>query len=83
MAKSKQTTETTQVESNESLEARAVKALERIAYCMEDINDWMYALETKAWSERLEWYLNEFYNIAKTKQVGGSPQRPDKLAERE
>ena len=30
----------------------------------------------------IEWYLNEFYNIAKTKAVGTST-RPDKDSERE
>jgi len=49
---------------------------------LEDINDWCYSLETKAWSERLEWYLNEFYNIAKTRTVGTS-NRPDTGSERE
>jgi hypothetical protein len=66
-----------------SVEERGIKALERIAVSLEDINDWVYSLETKAWSERLEWYLNEFYMIAKTKQVGGSTNRPEKSSERD
>ena len=71
-------------EENLSIEERGVKALERIAVSLEDINDWVYSLETKAWSERLEWYLNEFYLIAKTRQVGTtSINRPDKNSERE
>ena len=81
MTKIKQTTEKTQIESNDSLELRAVTALERIASCMDDMNDWMYALETEAWSERLEWYLNEFYMISKAKTVG-SVSRPTRDAER-
>lgn len=69
-------------EDSLSVEERGVKALERIAVALEDINDWCYSLETKAWSERLEWYLNEFYNIAKTKTVGTS-NRPEIGSERE
>jgi hypothetical protein len=69
-------------EENLSTEERGVKALERIAVALEDINDWCYSLETKAWSERLEWYLNEFHNIAKTKTIGTS-NRPTTGSERE
>jgi hypothetical protein len=63
-------------------EERGVKALESIAHSAQDISDWLYDLDTKGWSTRLEWYLNEFYNIAKTKAVGTST-RPDKESERE
>ena len=63
-------------------EERGVKALESIAHSTQDISDWLYDLDTKGWSTRLEWYLNEFYNIAKTKTVGTST-RPDKDSERE
>lgn len=63
-------------------EERGVKALESIAHSMQDISDWLYDLDTAGWSTRLEWYLNEFYNIAKTKSVGSST-RPDKGLERD
>ena len=66
-----------------NLEERRTNALERISDTLEDMNDWMYALETEKWSERLEWYLNEFYNIAKAKQVGGSPHPSDKISEKD
>ena len=46
-----------------------------------DINDWIYELDADMWQERLEWYLNEFYQIAKAKTVG-SVNRPARDAER-
>ena len=63
------------------LQERAVKALESIATSLGDINDWMYELEADMWQERLEWYLNEFYQIAKSKTVGTST-RPVRESER-
>jgi hypothetical protein len=33
------------------------------------------------WQERLEWYLNEFYQIAKAKTVGNT-NRPTRESER-
>ena len=63
------------------LEERGVKALESIAESLGDINDWLYDLDADMWSERLEWYLNEFYQIAKQKTVGTS-NRPERGSER-
>lgn len=65
-----------------SLEERKVKALETIATTLEDLNDWVYSMETDIWSERIEWYLNEFYQLAKAKTVGPT-NRPSRDAERE
>ena len=65
-----------------SLEERKVKALETIANTLEDLNDWVYSMETDIWSERIEWYLNEFYHLAKAKTVGPT-NRPTRAAERE
>lgn len=62
-------------EKQQALNNRGVEAMERIATSLEGINDWVYSLNTAAWSERLEWYLNEFYLIAKAKTVG-SANRP-------
>jgi hypothetical protein len=64
-----------------SLEERGVKALESIAGSIGDINDWLYELDADMWQERLEWYLNEFYQIAKTKTVG-TTNRPERGSER-
>ena len=67
--------------NSKSLEERGVKALESIANSLGDINDWVYDLDADMWQERLEWYLNEFYQIAKSKTVGTS-NRPSRDAER-
>jgi hypothetical protein len=63
------------------LEERGIKALESIANSLGDINDWLYELDADMWQERLEWYLNEFYQIAKSKTVGTS-NRPERGSER-
>ena len=70
-----------ETKNNKSLEERGVKALESIASSLGEINDWVYDLDADMWQERLEWYLNEFYQIAKSKTVGTS-NRPPRDAER-
>ena len=70
-----------ETQKNNSLEERGVKALESIAGSIGDINDWLYELDADMWQERLEWYLNEFYQIAKQKTVGTS-NRPERGSER-
>jgi len=74
MAKKNETTD-------KSLEERGVKALQSIADSLGDINDWLYELDADMWQERLEWYLNEFYQIAKAKTVG-TTNRPERGSER-
>ena len=66
---------------NKSLEERGVKALESIGKSIGEINDWVYDLDADMWQERLEWYLNEFYQIAKSKTVG-TTNRPERGSER-
>ena len=63
--------------SNEELNKRGVEALEKIANSLEGINDFVYNLDTAAWSQRLEWYLNEFYELSKAKTIGAS-NRPNR-----
>jgi len=72
---------TTKTTSKENLEERGVKALESIGKSIGEINDWLYDLDADMWQERLEWYLNEFYQIAKSKTVGTS-NRPSRDVER-
>ena len=67
--------------NNKSLEERGIKALESIASSLGEINDWVYDLDADMWQERLEWYLNEFYQIAKSKTVG-TTNRPERGSER-
>jgi len=70
-----------ETKNNKSLEERGVKALESIASSLGEINDWVYDLDADMWQERLEWYLNEFYQIAKSKTVG-TTNRPERGSER-
>ena len=71
-----------QEKKDTSLEERKVKALESIANTLEDLNDWVYSTETDVWSDRISFYLNEFYQLAKAKTVGPT-NRPSRDAERE
>ena len=57
---------------NKKYDISFVKALESIASSLGDINDWVYDLNSDMWQERLEWYLNEFYQIAKAKTIGNT-----------
>jgi len=72
---------TTKPTSKENLEERGVKALESIAGSLTEVSDWLFDLDADMWQERLEWYLNEFYQIAKQKTVGTSV-RPSRESER-
>ena len=69
-------------EEQHELNKKGVEAMSRIATSLEGINDWVYTLNTAAWSEILEWYLNEFYQLAKAKTIGSSD-RPTKEYEEE
>jgi len=53
------------------LEARKVKALEKIANSLDALTIWFEEIDKKEWGERVAWYLYEFHNIAKN---GISPQ---------
>ena len=68
-------------DTKKDLEERGVKALENIASSLGDISDWFYELDADLWQERLEWYLNEFYQIAKAKTIGNT-NRPERDSER-
>jgi len=63
--------------SDKDLTERGVVALERIADSLEGINNFVFELDTASWSQRLEWYLNEFYELSKAKTIGGN-NRPKK-----
>jgi hypothetical protein len=50
---------------------------------VEDIADFFHTADIGKFTEKLEWYLYEFHQILKTRQVGGSSSRPDKDYERD
>jgi len=43
------------------LEERKVKALEKIANVLDALTIWFEEVEKKEWSDRLQWYLSEWY----------------------
>ena len=63
--------------AEKTLDVRGVEALEIIAESFKTIEDSILDLDIPMWSERLEWYLNEFHLIAKSKVIGSSSSRPE------
>ena len=43
------------------LEERKVKALEKIANTIDALTIWFEEIEKNKWSDRLQWYLSEWY----------------------
>ena len=50
---------------NVVLETRKVKALEKIANSLDALTIWFEEVNKNEWSDRIAYYLHEFYNIAK------------------
>lgn len=46
------------------LEERKVKALEKIATTLDALTVWVEEIDKKEWSERIQYYLSEFYKVA-------------------
>jgi hypothetical protein len=68
MAKLKLQADSTDSEQNlESvvLETRKVKALEKIANSLDALTIWFEEINKSEWSDRISYYLYEFYNMAK------------------
>jgi len=65
------------IEEKKSLEERGVVAIESIAKSFETLEDVILDLDMESWTERLEWYLNEFYLLAKSKIIDSSSDRPE------
>jgi hypothetical protein len=49
------------------LEERKVKALEKIGNSMDALTIWFEEVDKNEWSERIQWYLAEFYKSTKPK----------------
>lgn len=45
------------------LETRKVKALEKIANCLDPLTLWFEEIDKNEWSERIQFYLSEFHKI--------------------
>ena len=56
---------------NVVLETRKVKALEKIANSLDALTIWFEEINKSEWSDRVAYYLYEFYNMAKNGQKTG------------
>ncbi len=51
------------------LEQRKVKALEKIANTLDALTVWVEEIEKDEWSQRIQYYLAEFHNSTKSKEI--------------
>ena len=55
------------------LEQRKVKALEKLANSVDALTIWFEDIDKEEWSQRIQWYLSEFYKMVpkeeETKEV--------------
>jgi hypothetical protein len=51
------------------LEQRKVKALEKIANTLDALTVWVEEIEKDEWSQRIQYYLSEFHNSTKSKEI--------------
>ena len=51
------------------LEQRKVKALEKIANSLDALTVWFEEIDKQEWSDRIQYYLSEFHNIAKPEET--------------
>lgn len=49
------------------LEERKVRAIEKIANSLDALTVWFEEIDKEEWSERVQYYLSEFHQIAKPK----------------
>lgn len=61
MATAKKTETNTQQDDLLLLEQRKVKALEKIANSMDALTIWFEEIDKEEWSQRIQFYLAEFY----------------------
>ena len=50
------------------LEQRKIKALEKIANSLDSLTLWFEEVDKDEWSERVQYYLYEFYKMNKNKE---------------
>jgi len=49
-----------------ALEERKVKALEKIGNSLDALTVWFEEIDKEEWSERIQFYLSEFYDMKKS-----------------
>jgi hypothetical protein len=52
-------------EEKHELELRKVKALEKIANSVDALTIWFEEIDKEDWNQRIQFYLSEFYKMAK------------------
>lgn len=50
------------------LEERKVKALEKIAMSLDALTLWVEEIDKEEWGDRIQYYLSEFYSMAKPQE---------------
>ena len=50
------------------LEQKKVKALEKIANSLDALTIWFEEIDKDEWSNRIQYYLSEFHNVAVPKE---------------
>lgn len=58
------------------LETRKVKALEKIANSLDALTIWFEEINKSEWSDRIAYYLYEFYNMAKENSSSVNASKP-------
>jgi hypothetical protein len=61
MSTKKEQQETQEASELLLLEAKKVKALEKIANSLDALTVWFEEIDKEEWGERLQWYLAEFH----------------------
>ena len=62
-------TETNSQDESILLEQRKVKALEKIANSVDALTIWFEEIDKEEWSQRIQWYLSEFYKSLPKEEV--------------
>lgn len=51
------------------LEQRKVKALEKLANSVDALTIWFEEIDKEEWSQRIQWYLSEFYKLVPKEEI--------------
>jgi hypothetical protein len=51
------------------LEQRKVKALEKLANSVDALTIWFEEIDKEEWSQRIQWYLSEFYKMVPKEEI--------------
>ena len=69
MATTKKTESFLQNDESFLLEQRKVKALEKLANSVDALTIWFEEINKEEWSERIQWYLSEFYKLVPKEEI--------------